>query len=251
MINKEQQVFRSEHGNLLRKKTTNNNWLPIPPTDISPESNFSLSINPDNLSVLAEQDKEAQITVEIKNTGSKPAYWLKLKSTQSEDGIIRLSEPDNQLKSKGETIWKPFHINKLDVGETAILHARISANLKLPAEFTQSGKRSLTITVVSANGTEVSQTIEVDVKLPKLEWTEASIEPDGSSLKVKLQNTGTADFHQGFVQLFAEGLKKDAESDPFTPQQTIPNLAPGESIELAFILPKQSDLLYAFKILPD
>ena len=249
LINKNNQVFRSEHGGFLRHQTENNDWLPVLPTELSLESNFSISINPDSFSVSAEQGKDKPITINITNNGPEAIYWLKLKPTQSEDGVIRLIEPDNQLKPKGKSIWKPFHINKLEAGETATLHARISTNLKLPADFIQSGIRPLAITVVSANGTEVSQTIEVDVKLPKLEWTKATLEPNGSSLKVKLQNTGAADFHEGYVQLLTEGLDQDSTGKYFTAKQTIPNLKPGESIELAFILPKQANLLYLFKTL--
>ena len=242
-------VFRAEHGNLLRKIADNNDWLSVFPIDMKLESNLSMSINPRDFSILAGQGTEAELKVDIRNTGLEAAFWLKLKPIQSEDGVVRLDAPDNQLKSKGQSFWKASHITRLEAGETATIYARISTNLKFPAEFVQPGIRPLTVTVVSANGTEVSQTIDVDVQLPRLEWQKASLEADGSTMKVKLQNTGNAVFAKGFVQLLAKGLNETSEEDIITPKQTITELQPDQSIELAFILPKQADLFYVFKIL--
>ncbi|MEE9355374.1 MAG: WD40 repeat domain-containing protein, partial [Methylococcaceae bacterium] len=242
-------VFRAEHGNLLRKKADNNDWLSVFPADMKLESNLSISINPGDFSILAGQGTEAKLKVDIRNTGSEAAFWLKLKPAQSEDGVVRLDAVDNQLKSKGQNFWKATRITRLEAGETTTIHARISTNLKFPADFVQPGIRPLTVTVVSANGTEVSQTIDVDVQLPILEWQKASLEVAGSSLKVKLQNTGNAVFNEGFVQLLTKGLNETTEDDILTPKQTITELQPDQSIELAFILPKQADLFYLFKIL--
>lgn len=241
-INSDELVFRAEHGNLLRKKAENNDWLSVPPSDMKPKSDFSISINPDEFSISAGQGKEAELSVDVHNNGSEAVFWLKLKPSLSDDGVVRLEEPDNELKTKGQSFWKQAHITRLEPGETATIHARISSNLKFPTEFISSGQRKLTVTVVSANDTEVSQTVDVDVKLSRLEWQQATLAPDGGSLYVMLKNTGTAIFPEANVQLVAAGLSQ-------IPKALIPELEPEQSIELAFILPKQANLFYLFKLL--
>ena len=195
LINNNELVFRAEYGNLLRKKTDNADWLPIFPTEMKPLSDLSISINPSEFSISTGEDNEAELSVEIRNTGPAATFWLKLKPTQSEDSLVRLDAPDNQLKAKGQNPWKTAHITRLEAGATATLHGRISTNLNFPAEFIPPGIRPLTVTVVSANGTEVSQTIDVEVNLPRLKWQQETLGADGSTLKVALQNTGTAAIH--------------------------------------------------------
>jgi hypothetical protein len=64
---------------------------------------------------------------------------------------------------KGPQEWKHERIARLEPGESAMLDAHIVVNLKLPAAFFESGMRPSGLTVVSASGTEVRQTIRVNV----------------------------------------------------------------------------------------
>ena len=124
----------------------------------------SISVAPGHISLFPGESKE--LRVRIKNSGPHPAYWLHLKPPAGKDQAIRLDPPDPLLKGRGKQIWKPDRIAKLEPGETAALYARVRLNSKLPAALIKAGMHQLVLTVASAGNTEVSQTINVEVKLP-------------------------------------------------------------------------------------
>jgi sugar lactone lactonase YvrE len=241
-IDRQQQVFRGDDGTLLKKRAIKNgNWLPVPVAGLSGHDNYSISVAPDPMTISPGESKEVRI--QVINTGAHPAYWLHLKPSTSDDEAIRLDPPNHLFKGKGAQAWKPARIAKLEPGDTATLFARITPNLKLPAAFVRSGLRRLVLAVVSANNTEVSQAINVDVQSPNLEWQRASLEQDGKTLKIELQNSGTVALRDFTLELYARGAESTGHtSDQSLSQQIIQELAPAAVNELAVVLPDGLDL---------
>jgi hypothetical protein len=106
----------------------------------------------------------------------------------------------------------------------------------LPAAFLESSPRLLELTVVSASGTAVKQTIQVNVQSPRLVWQTARLEADRRTLKIGLRNTGAAALGKFTLELHAEGIKE------WLSQQIIPDLMPETSHEVAAVLPDNIDL---------
>ncbi|MBU0967647.1 MAG: hypothetical protein KKA54_14850 [Proteobacteria bacterium] len=239
-IDSRNQIFRGDDGTLLRKrKSKNNDWQPIPVTDMSARDALSVSVLPEFPAV--QSGKSIKVEIRIANTGEQPAYQLHLKPALSSDHTLRLDPPDRQFNGKGKQEWLPARIARLEKGETASIFARISPNLKLPSHLIQPGVRELVLTVCSANGTEVQQKIQVDLQTPYLEWQKARLEEDGRTLKADLRNSGTLDLQDFTVYLH---LNQDNEyvlsSLEYVPiKQQISRLAPGETTELPFIVPKK------------
>ena len=268
-IDRKQQVFRGDDGTLLKKRAIKNgNWLPVPLASLTRQDNFSISVAPESITIFPGESKEVRI--QVTNTGAHPVYWLHLEPSTSDDEAIRLDPPNHLFKGKGEQEWKPARIAKLEPADTATLYARITPNLKLPASFISPGVRELVLTVVSANNTEVSRTINVGVQSPFLEWQRASLEQDaktlwqrifqekdgktiwqrvfqekdgGKTLKIELQNSGTAALRDFTLDLFARGADSAGHtSDQSLSQQIIKELAPAAFSELAVVLPDGIDL---------
>jgi uncharacterized membrane protein len=109
------------------------------------------------------------VRVDVTNHGDQPAYWLHLKPFGFQDDVIRIDPPNRLLQGRGRQEWQPARIAKLEPGETKPLYARVTLNLRLPADLVKSDIYPLEIAVVTANNTQVSQTIEVQVRAPYLE----------------------------------------------------------------------------------
>ena len=177
-VDHRQQLFRGDNGTLLRKMATQqDNWQPVPVTDATGQEAFSLAVFPESVTI--EPGKSPEVRIQVKNTGTAPAYWLHLQPSTSEDGTIRLIPPNRLFRGKGPQEWKYERIASLEPGETTTLDARIVVNLKIPAAFLQSSTHPLVLTVVSGSGTEVKHTIQVNVRSPRLTWQTAQLEGDG------------------------------------------------------------------------
>ncbi|MCZ6875782.1 MAG: hypothetical protein O7G88_20005, partial [bacterium] len=233
-VESRQRVFRGDDGTLLRKRATqNDDWLPVPVAEMSGRSAFSVSVTPASITI--KPGESAEVRIQITNTGSRAAYWLHLKSSTSGDEAIRLTPPNRLFKGKGQQEWKASRIAKLEKGKSAALHARVVANLKLPAAFLDPGIHQLMLTVTSASGVEVSQTISVGVQSPYLEWRTAQLEQDKKTLKIGLYNTGAVALRDFTLELYAPDVVKPLS------QQTIAELAPATPLELAVVLPDDID----------
>ena len=127
-----------------------------------------------------EPGESPEVRVQVENTGTAPAYWLHLQPSTSDDGTIRLIPPNRLFTGKGPQEWKHARLARLEPGEVATLDARIVVNVTLPAAFLESSTRPLVLTVVSASGTEVKQTIQVNVQSPRLVMANG---PTGSGWK--------------------------------------------------------------------
>lgn len=181
------------------------------------------------------------------NSGSHPVYWLHPKPSTSRGDAIRFDPPDQLFTGKGWHAWNPARIAKLEPGETATLYARIAFNLKLPANFVLPGLRQLELAVVSAGNTQVSQTINVDVQSPNLEWQRSIVEQDGKTLKILLQNRGNATLHDFSLDLYGGEADSAAHvlAQPLAKQTIlIKELAPEAVNEPAFVLPDGIDLKF-------
>ena len=101
------------------------------------------------------------------------------------------------------------------------------------------------LTVVSANNTEVRQTINVDVQSPYLEWQRSFLEQDEKTLKIELPNSGTAALRDFTLDLYAReaGSAAHTLAQPLSQQTTlIKELAPAAVNDLAVVLPEGFDL---------
>ncbi len=167
-IDSHRHLLRGDDGTLLKRRgIKNGDWRPVPVAAQSAAGNLSILAVPDDIAIVAGESKEVRIT--ITNSGSHPAYWLRLAPSTSGDDVIRLDPPDQLVNGQGEQAWKPARIARLEPGKTATLYANIRLNLKLPPAFVQSGSHRLVLTVVSANHVKVSQPIKVAVRSPNLE----------------------------------------------------------------------------------
>jgi hypothetical protein len=228
-------VFRGDDGTLLKKRATQkDNWQPVPVTDARGQETFSVAVPPESLTI--EPGKSPEVRVQVKNTGTVPAYWLHLQPSTSEDRAIRLIPPNPLLTGQGLQEEKHARIARLDPGAVATLDARIVVNMTLPAAFLESSTRALELTVVSASGTEVKQTIQVIVQSPRLAWQTAQMEADGRTLKIGLRNTGAAALRDFILELYAPGIENPL------PQQIIAELMPEASRDVAAVLPANIDL---------
>ena len=236
-VDSQQRVFRGDDGTFLQKGATKQgNWQPVPVADMSLPDDFSISVLPESIKI--QPGESTAVHIQVTNNGPHPAYWLHVKPSLSDDAVVRLDPPDRLFNrnGKGQQPWRPARIAKLEVGETATLHARVTVNLKLPAEFIKPGERPLVFTVVSANGTQVSQAININVQSPQLAWRTAELDRDGKTLKISLQNPGTVALQNFSLNLYADGV-----DEPLT-QQTITELAPTAMTEIAVALPASLDL---------
>ncbi len=226
-------IFRGDDGTFLQtREKRNGRWQPVLPTDMATENQLEVLVKPQMVTL--QPGKSEPIKIRITNTGPDSAYWLHLKPVWSEDNVVRLDPPDSSWTAKGRQKWKPSRIAKLDAGKSATLHARVSLNLDFPATFVQSGERQLVITVVSANGTEVEQPIQVNVQSPWLEWQTA--ESDKNTLKMGVHNLGTLRLTDFPLNLHLKGASKPLN------QQVIPSLEPGEMTLLSVQLPNSIQL---------
>jgi hypothetical protein len=241
-IDSHNQLLRGDDGTFLRQRNPENgNWRPVPVKGMSARDDLSISLDPASLPVPAGASQN--IAIRVTNNGALPAFWLHLKPAVSSDQTLRLDPPDRQLQGKGEQPWLPDRIARLESGETAMLHGRITPNLPLPAAMIKPGVRELGLTVASASGTEVTQTIMVDLQTPYLEWQKARVEGDGTTMKVALRNSGTLALRDFTVYLHLNEERADESvlsSLEFVPvKQQIAGLAPGETTKLPFIVPKE------------
>ena len=234
-VDRRQRVFRGDDGTLLKKRATQqDNWQPVPVTDASGQEAFSVAVFPESMTI--QPGESPEVRVQVENTGTAPAYWLHLQPSTSDDGAIRLIPPNRLFTGKGPQEWKHARIARLEPGEVATLDARIVVNMTLPAAFLESSTRPLVLTVVSASGTEVKQTIQVNVQSPRLAWQTAQLDADGKTLKIGLRNTGTVALRDFTLELYARGIEKPLS------QQIIPELMPETSREVAAVLPDGIDL---------
>jgi hypothetical protein len=189
-VESRRRVFRGDDGTLLKKRVTqHDNWQPVPVADASGQDAFSIAVLPASITI--QPGKSPEVRIQVTNTGAAPAYWLHVQPATSDYGAIRLIPPNRLFTKKGPQEWQHERIARLEPEEAATLDARIVVNLKLPADFPESDKGSLRLTVVSASGTEVGQTINVKVRSPRLAWQTAQLGADGKTLKIGLYNTGT------------------------------------------------------------
>jgi WD40 repeat protein len=245
-IDRQRQVFRGDDGTLLKKRDArNDNLLPVPVASSSVNDKYSISVVPEHITLAPGECKEVRIRVT--NSGSHPVYWLHPKPSTSRADAIRFDPPDQLFTGKGRHAWNPARIAKLDPGETATLYARIAFNLKLPANFALPGLRQLELAVVSAGNTQVSQTINVDVQSPNLEWQRSIVKQDGKTLKILLQNRGNATLHDFSLDLYGGEADSAAHvlAQPLAKQTIlIKELAPEAVNEAAFVLPDGIDLKF-------
>ncbi len=229
-IDHRQRVWRGDDGTLLKKRVPpSGNLRPVPVHNMSAQDQLSIAMTPPEITV--QSGKSADVSIRVSNTGTHPAYWLRLQPSTSADEAVRLIASRRLFTGKGRQEWQPARIAKLDPGETATLYARVIANLKFPAQFIRPGRRPLELTAVSANGTEVRETIYVHVASPVLEWQKARLDPDGKTFNIGLSNTGTAALSDFTINLELKGF------DRSLPEQAIPTLEPAQTLELAFALP--------------
>jgi hypothetical protein len=234
-VDSRRRVFRGDDGTLLKKRATpQDNWQPVPATDASGQETFSVAVFPESMTI--QPGESPEVRVQVKNTGTAPAYWLHLRPSTSDDGAVRLIPPNRLLTGKGPQEWKHERIARLEPGEAATLDARIVVNLTLPAAFLESGVRPLGLAVVSASGTEVRQTIRVNVQSPRLIWQTAQLEADSKTLKIGLYNTGTVALRDFTLELYARG-----RDEPLS-QQAIAELPPAVPLAVAAVLPDGIDL---------
>jgi AAA domain len=203
-------------------------------TDVSGQEAFSVAVFPESMTI--EPGESPELRVRVENTGTSPAYWLHLKPSTSEDGAIRLIPPNPLISGKGLQAEKHARIARLDPGEVATLDARVVVTMKVPAEFLESSLRRLVLTVMSGNGAEVKQTIQVNVRSPRLIWQTAQLEADRRTLKIGLRNTGTTALRDFILELRARDIEQALS------QQIIPELMPEASREVAAVLPDSIDL---------
>ena len=57
-------------------------------------------------SMTIEPGESPEVRVQVKNTGTAPAYWLHLQPSTSDDGAIRLIPPNRLFTGKGPQEWK-------------------------------------------------------------------------------------------------------------------------------------------------
>jgi hypothetical protein len=117
--------------------------------------------------------------------------------------------------------------------------------MKMPAGFTNPGIRRPVLAVISANNISVSQTINVDVQSPVLNWQQAILAVDGKTLKITLINSGNAALRNFSLDIYeAEpGSAATVSEEPLSTQTVyIQELAPAAVIEPAFELPDGIDL---------
>jgi hypothetical protein len=228
---------------LKRRAIENGAWLPVPVASQSGHDKFSISVVPQSITLIPGESKE--IRIRVTNAGSHPAYWLHLKPSANKDDAIRVDPPDHLLQGQGAQAWKPARIGKLEPGGTATLYAAIRPNLKLPAAFIHSGLHRLALTVISADGTEVSQSIKVAVQSPNLEWPRAVLDQDGRTLKIRLRNSGKAALRDFTLDLYARHADRAASilAQPLSDQTIrIKELAPAAATEQVVALPDGIDL---------
>ena len=234
-VDSRRRVFRGDDGTLLKKRATqHDNWQPVPVADASGQDAFSIAVLPESITI--QPGESPEVRIQVTNTGAAPAYWLHVQPATSDDGAIRLIPPNRLFTGKGPQEWKHERIARLEPGEAATLDARIAVNLTLPAAFLESGMRPLGLTVVSASGTEVRQTIRVNVQSPRLAWQTAQLEADGKTLKIGLYNTGTVALRDFTLELYARGVDKPLS------QQSIAELLPAAPLAVAAVLPDGIDL---------
>ena len=214
--------------------TQQDNWQSVPVTDTTGQEAFSLAVFPESMTI--EPGENPEVRVQVENTGTAPAYWIHLQPSTSDDEAIRLIPPNRLFTEKGPQVWKHSRLARLEPGEVATLDARIVVNVTLPAASLESSTLRLVLTVVSASGTEVKQTIQVNVQSPRLAWQTAQLEAGGKTLKIGLRNTGTVVFRDFIPKLHARGLE-----NPLS-QQIIADLMPEASRDVAAVLPDGIDL---------
>ena len=243
-IDAQRHLLRGDDGTMLKKRAIENGaWLPVPVAGQSGHDNFSISVVPQSITLFPGESKE--IRIRVTNSGSHPAYWLHLKPSASRDDAIRLDPPDHLLIGQGAQAWKPARIGKLEPGGTATLYAVIRPNLKLPAAFIHSGIHQLALTVVSANSTAVSQSINVTVQSPNLEWQRAVLDQDGRTLKIQLRNSGKAALRDFTLDLYARQADRAARisAQPLSDRTIrIKELAPAAATKQVVGLPDGIDL---------
>src|SRR5262249_19087677 len=157
-VESRRRVYRGDDGTLLKKRATqHDNWQPLPVVETNGQDAFSIAVLPEPITI--QPGESPEVRIQGTNTGVTPAYWLHVQPATSDDGAIRLIPPNRLLTGKGPQEWKHERIARLEPGESAMIDARIAVNLTLPAAFLESGMRPLGLTVVSASGTKVRQTI--------------------------------------------------------------------------------------------
>jgi WD40 repeat protein len=162
-IDRQKIVCRGDDGTMLKNRSIKNDrWLPVQTADSGRPDTCSISVVPGHVTLTRGESKD--LRVRVTNSGPHPAYWLNLKPLADRGQAIRFDPPDHMFKGKGEQIWRPERIARLEPGETATLYARIRLNFNLPTTSIKPGMHRFALTVACADNTEISQTIIVAVQ---------------------------------------------------------------------------------------
>jgi len=200
------QFWRNDNGHFLLQK----DYTPLPPPNLAKQDSLEIIILTKNFQI--SSDKTSNLKLKITNTGDKPVWWLRTLQTEKSPFIVY-----------------PKQHNKLKPHATTILTIPISAYVKeTPKPF----KKILNFELVSAAGTHFPIEIPVSVATPDLILKSIQLQDDQQTLKIILENKGDQGIKKAFFKLGPWKL------DP----QPKYNIKPHQRIELAFVLPKNTEI---------
>jgi len=157
-------------------------------------------------------DETTNLKLKSTNTGNKPVYWLKTLQTEESPFIVY-----------------PKQHNKLEPHTITTLSIPISAYVKeTPKPF----KKTLNFELVSAANTHFPISIPITIATPDLILKSIQLQDDHQTLKIILENKGTQGIKKAFLKLSPWKLETQIKQ----------NIKPHQRIELAFVLPKKTEI---------
>jgi len=204
---------RYDDGTFLLQKNANGFLHSIPPPDMSKQD--SLQITPPS-TITLQNSEHRSLTLTIQNLGEKNSYWLKVMPTEESDSRLTLY---------------PTRLHHISPKQSAELTIKVAAN---PSRSPQPFETELKFEIVTANNSRFPVSIPVKVKTPELIWENATLQEDGKTLKLMLKNIGSQAIPKAVFQLL---LPNFSSTD-----QSIENIQPKSSTELAFVLPEGYEL---------
>ncbi|PON17753.1 hypothetical protein C2W62_11605 [Candidatus Entotheonella serta] len=99
-IDHRQRVWRGDDGTLLKKRVPpSGNLRPVPVHNMSAQDQLSIAVTP--LEITVQSGKSADVSIRVSNTGTHPAYWLRLQPSTSADEAVRLIASRRLFTGKG------------------------------------------------------------------------------------------------------------------------------------------------------
>jgi len=217
---------RYDDGTLLLRRMAGGSLVSVPPASGTAPAQLVIAGNLPSRLDMADGDL-VTLMVRIRNQGPGPAYWVN----------VRQKDAVHKMRGKDEVahlvFYPPPTLVVLESGEEADLVCKVSAHAPYFAPGNRAPHLELEAMAAFAEPVPIPP-VEVSISVPTLEWREASLSRDESTIAVTIANTGSRELSSS--HFLAQVETPGGAMYPLAGADAIP---PGEEITLWLGLPEE------------